>query len=79
MHKSGLKANLTLINDIIMVYKFRAETTGSQMSIGSLKIRYWSWFNIPLKRINYTPIPYVNNNKTRLMSVTYYPLHVDST
>ena len=53
-------------------------TIGTHRIIGSIKIQLWSWFNIPLKRINYSLVPYVNNNETKLGSMTHYPLHAYS-
>ena len=45
---------------------------GTHRSTDSLRIQFWSWFNITLKRINCTPVPYVNNSKTKFGSITYY-------
>ena len=78
MHKSELRANLALINHVIMVNDLKAGTIVTHRGTGCFEIQIWSWFNIPLKRIKYTPIPYVNNNKTKFGYVTYYPLHADS-
>ena len=64
MHKSEPKANLTLIIHVNQVYELKAGITRTHMSIGSLIIQFWSWFNIPLQRINQTPVSYVNNNVT---------------
>ena len=64
MHKSELKVNLTLITQANKVDEFRTGTTGTHKIIGSLKIQFWIWFNIPLQRINWTSISYVNNNET---------------
>ena len=69
MHKNEPKVNPTLVNYVIMVYAHKRTN--------SLIIQFLSWFNIQLKRINCTPIPYVNNNE-KLKSVTYYILLVDS-
>ena len=78
MHKNKPRANPTLINRVIMIYKFKAGTTETHRSIGSLKIQFWSWFNILLKKINYNLGLYVNNKKTKLRSVTYYLVYVNS-
>ena len=78
MYKSEPRVNPTLINSVIMVYKLKIGAIKTHRSIGSLKIQLLSWFNIPLKRINNTLIPHVNNNEMNLGSVTYYPLHTDS-
>ena len=78
MHKSEPKVNPTLKNCVIMVYELSVRTIKTHKSTSSLKIQFWSLFNIPLKKINYTLIPYVNNNETKLKYMTYYPLHVDS-
>ena len=42
------------------------------------RIQFWIWFNIPIQRINCTLVSYVHNYKTKLQSLTHYPLHVDS-
>ena len=63
MHKSEPKANLTLIIHVNQVYELRAGITRTHMIIGSLIIQFWSWFNIPLQRINYTLISYVYYNE----------------
>ena len=76
MHKNEHKVNPTLINHVIRVDKLRTRTTKTHKSIGSLRIQFWSWFNIPLKKINCTLILYVNNNEMKLGFVTYYPLPV---
>ena len=78
MHKNEPKVNSSLINYVIMVYELRVGTIEIHRSIASLRIQFWSWFNIPLKRINYTPVSYVNNNETSLGAMTYDPLYVDS-
>ena len=78
MHKNELRVNPTSINRAIMVYELKAGTIETHESIGFLKIQFLNWSNIPLKRINYTPIPYVNNNETKFRPVTYYPLYADS-
>ena len=64
MHKSELRANLTLIIHVIKVYELRVGTTRTHRSIDSLIIQFWSGLNILLQRINWTPIFYVNSNKT---------------
>ena len=78
MYKSEPKGNSTLTNRTIMIYEIKAGTVGTHKSIGSFKIQFWSWFKIPLKRINYIPMLYVNNNKTKLKSMSYYPQHATS-
>ena len=40
MRKSELKANLTFINDVIIVYELRAGTIRAYKSIGSLRIQF---------------------------------------
>ena len=77
MHKSESRTNLSIINHVIMVNELKVKTIGIHKSTDSLIIQFWSWFNIVLKRINYTPIPYINNNETKLEFVTFYPLHAD--
>ena len=74
MHKNEPKANPTLINHAIMVYDLKVGTIETHRSTDSLIIQLWSWFNIPLKRVNYTLVSYVNNNEMSLGSITYYPL-----
>ena len=78
MHKNEPRANPTLINRIIMVYELRARTIETHKSIDFFIIQSWNWFNISLKKINYTIVPYVKNNEMKLKSVTYYLLHADS-
>ena len=78
MYKNELRANPTLINCVIMLYELKEGITETHKSIGSLKIQFWSWFNIPLKRHNYTPVPNLNNNEMKIGLMTYYPLHADS-
>ena len=72
MHKSELKANPTVKNCVIMVYELRVGTIGTYRSIGSLKIQFWSLFNIPLKRINCTLVSYVNNNERKLLGISRF-------
>ena len=78
MHKSELKTYSTLINYVIKEYELNVGTIETHRSTSSLKIQFWSWFNIPLKKINCNLVSYVNNNETKLGFMTYYPLHVDS-
>ena len=70
MHKNEPKVNLTLIIHVNKVYELRVETIRTYKSIDSLIIQLWSWFNILLKRINWTLVSYVNNNNT--LSATIY-------
>ena len=63
MHKSELKTHATLVSHVNKEYELRAETIGTYKSIGSLIIKFWNWLNIPLQRVNYTPIPYVYYNE----------------
>ena len=60
VHKSELKTHPTLINRAIKEYELRAGTTKTHRSIDSLKIKIWNWLNIPLQRVNNTPVPYIN-------------------
>ena len=64
MHKSEPKAYPTFIIHANKVYEFRAGTIKIHRSTNSLKIQFWSLFNIPLERINWTLVSYVNNNET---------------
>ena len=70
MHKNEPKVNLTLIIRVNKVYELRVGTIRTYKSTGSLIIQLWSWFNILLKRINWTLVSYVNNNDT--LSATIY-------
>ena len=62
MNKNEPRTNLIYINYAIMVYKPKVGTIETHKSTRSLKIQFLSWFNIPLKRINCIPIPFINNN-----------------
>ena len=48
MHKSERKTHPTLINRAIKEYELEVETTRTHRSIGSLRIKFWNWLNIPL-------------------------------
>ena len=64
MYKSKPRVNPILIIHAIKVYELRAGTICAYKSTSSLKIQFWSWLNIPLLRINWTSVSFVNNNKT---------------
>ena len=65
MHKNEPRANPTFINRVIIGYELKTETTRTHKRIDSLIIQFWSWFNIPPKKINYTLVPFINNNETK--------------
>ena len=64
IHKSELKTHSTFINRAIKKYELIVRTTRTHKRISSLIIKFWNWVNIPLERVNYTPVPYVNYNET---------------
>ena len=78
MYKTKPKVNPTFINRDIMVYELKAGTLETSEEYWLPQNSILKLFNIPLKIINYTLIPYVNNNEMKFGFVTYYPLHVDS-